>query len=115
MPAMTEGQGEGWGTTDPIEVRQTEVYTRWYAGLRDARAQARTAACIRRLSLGNRGDIKPLGGGLSELRIDYGPGYRIYIAERGTALVLLLNGGDKARQRADIAWARVLAAEWEPE
>ena len=97
----------------PLEVRQTETYARWYAGLRDVRARARIDARIRRLALGNLGDVKSLGGGISELRIDYGPGYRIYIAQYGNALVLLLTGGDKAHQRADIVRARALAAEWE--
>ena len=97
----------------PLEVRQTETYANWYAALRDARAKARIDARIRRLALGNLSDVKSLGGGISELRIDYGPGYRIYIAQYGTALVLLLTGGDKAQQRADIARARALAAAWE--
>lgn len=72
-------------------------------------------ARVRRLSLGNLGDVKALGGGVSELRIDYGPGYRIYIATRGGSLILLLTGGDKSRQRADIIRARELAAEWKAE
>lgn len=72
-------------------------------------------ARIRRLSLGNFGDVKALGGGVSELRIDYGPGYRIYVATRAGSQVLLLTGGDKSRQGADIARARELAAEWKAE
>lgn len=96
-----------------IEIRQTAVYAGWFAGLRDVRARARIDVRLRRLSLGNVGDIKPLGGGIAELRIDYGPSYRIYIAQRGAALVLLLTGGDKSRQKADIARARDLAAEWD--
>lgn len=96
-----------------VEIRQTAAYAGWFAALRDIRAKARVTARIRRLSLGNPGDIKPLGGGVGELRIDYGPGYRIYLAQRGATLVLLLTGGDKSRQRADIVLARKLAAEWE--
>ena len=96
-----------------IEILETGAYSRWFAGLRDERARARVLVRIRRLSLGNFGDAKPVGGGLSELRVDYGPGYRIYFARRGGALVLLLTGGDKSRQRADIAKARELAALWE--
>jgi len=97
----------------PVEVLQTSAYTAWYDGLRNLHARARIATRIRRLSLGNPGDIKSLGGGISELRIDYGPGYRIYIAQYGETLVLLLTGGDKSRQSADIKRARELAATWE--
>ena len=98
-----------------IEVRQTEGYARGFASLRDQRAKARILARIRRLSVGNFGDTKSLAGGIGELRIDYGPGYRIYFARRGGALVILLTGGDKSRQQADIARARELAATWEAE
>jgi len=98
-----------------IEVQQTATYARWFAGLRDARAKTRVLARIRRLSLGNFGDAKSVGEGVSELRINYGPGYRIYFARRGAALVLLLTGGDKSGQWADIAKARELAAQWEGE
>lgn len=96
-----------------VEIRQTAIFTRWFAGLRDIRAKARIIARVRRLSLGQFGDVKPLGGGVGELRIDYGPGYRLYIAQRGTTLVVLLAGGDKSRQNADIARARNIAAAWE--
>jgi putative addiction module killer protein len=98
-----------------IEVRQTAAYAHWFASLRDEQAKARVLARVRRLSLGNLGDAKSVGGGVSELRIDYGPGYRIYFARRGAALILLLTGGDKSRQRADIARARELAAAWRAE
>jgi len=96
-----------------VDIRQTAIFTRWFAGLRDIRAKVRIIARIRRLSLGQVGDVKPLGGGIGELRIDYGPGDRIYIAQRGTTLVVLLAGGDKSRQNADIARARDIAAAWE--
>ena len=99
----------------PVRILQTEVYARWFASLRDIRARARIDARIRRFALGNPGDTKPLGGGVSELRIDYGPGYRVYFARRGATLVLLLTGGDKSRQQADIARARELAAIWKAE
>lgn len=99
----------------PLTILQTAYYARWFAGLRDLRARARIDARIRRLSLGNSGDAKTLSGGVSELRIDYGPGYRIYFARRGATLILLLTGGDKSRQQADIARARELAAAWEAE
>ncbi|MEO7564140.1 MAG: type II toxin-antitoxin system RelE/ParE family toxin [Sphingomicrobium sp.] len=95
-----------------ISVRQTEDYARWFTALRDVRSKARIDVRIRRLSLRNFGDSKSLGGGISELRVDYGPGYRIYFAQHGTTLVLLLTGGDKSRQQADIARARALAAQW---
>src|SRR5882757_382518 len=85
------------------EVRQTEKFALWLAGLSDGRAVARINARIRRLSLGNPGDVKPVGEGISEMRIDYGPGYRVYFVQRGAALVILLAGGDKGSQGRDIA------------
>jgi putative addiction module killer protein len=94
-----------------LEIRQTEVYARWFSGLRDRMARARIDARIRRLSLGNPGDLKPVGEGVSELRIDYGPGYRVYFVQRGQALVILLAGGDKRTQDQDIATALELARE----
>jgi len=99
----------------PIRVLQTTHYARWFASLRDEQAKARILVRIRRLSLGNIGDSKGLGGGGSELRIDYGPGYRVYFARRGETLVLLLTGGDKSRQKADILRARAIADEWKPD
>jgi putative addiction module killer protein len=92
-------------------IRQTEVFVEWFASLRDERARARINVRIRRLSLGNPGDVKPVGAGVSELRIDYGPGYRIYFAGRGNEIVLLLCGGDKRSQGQDIAEAQRLNQE----
>lgn len=92
-----------------IEIRQTEVYARWFDSLRDRTARARIDARIRRLSLGNPGDVKPVGEGVSELRIDCGPGYRVYFVERGSTLVVLLAGGDKRAQARDIKTALELA------
>jgi putative addiction module killer protein len=92
------------------EVRQTETFVRWLTDLRDRRARARIQARIDRMALGNPGDVKPVGSGLSEMRIDYGPGYRVYFVERGTAVVILLAGGDKRTQERDIAVARELAS-----
>ena len=92
-----------------IEVRQTEVYARWFRGLRDRHARARIDNRIRRLSLGNPGDVRPVGEGVSEIRIDYGPGYRVYFVQRGEALIVLLAGGDKDSQERDIRRALQLA------
>jgi putative addiction module killer protein len=92
-----------------IEVRQTKTYARWIAGLADDRARARIEVRIYRLSLGNAGDVKPVGEGVSELRIDYGPGYRVYLTRRAKTLVILLCGGDKRTQSKDIATAKALA------
>lgn len=92
-----------------IEIRQTEVYAKWFDGLRDRAVQARIDARIRRLSLGNPGDVKPAGKGVSELRIDYGPGYRVYFVQRGNTVVILLAGGDKRTQDRDIKAAMDLA------
>jgi len=78
------------------------VYARWFNSLRDRKARARIDVRIRRLSLGNPGDVKALGKGVSELRIDYGPGYRVYYTQRGQRLIVLLAGGDKATQKQDI-------------
>lgn len=92
-----------------IEIRQTDAYARWFEKLRDRQAKARIAVRIRRLSLGNPGDVRPVGEGVSELRIDYGPGYRVYFLMQGAALVILLAGGDKSTQADDIIKAHNLA------
>ena len=92
-----------------IEVRKTEVYARWLDGLRDARARARVLARVERLAAGNPGDVRPVGEGVSELRIDYGPGYRVYFTKQGRTVVILLAGGDKRTQDRDIATALRLA------
>ena len=94
-----------------IEIRQTEAYFQWFDGLRDRQARARINARIRRLSLGNFGDVKPIGEGVSELRIDFGPGYRVYFVQRGQTLVVLLAGSDKRTQERDIKKALKLAQE----
>ncbi len=92
-----------------IEVRQTEIFARWLEKLQDGRARARINARIRRLSVGNPGNVKSVGGSVSEMRIDYGPGYRVYFVRRGKALVILVAGGDKKTQSHDIAMAINLA------
>ena len=94
-----------------VEIRQTEVYARWFRRLRDREARVRIDSRIRRLSLGNSGDLRPVGEGESEIRIDYGPGYRVYFVQRDQALVVLLAGGDKGSQERDIRRALELAKE----
>ena len=92
-----------------LKVRRTEVYARWLDGLRDVRARARVLVRVERLVAGNPGDARPVGEGVSELRIDYGPGYRVYFKRRGRTVVVLLVGGDKRSQSADIETALRLA------
>jgi len=94
-----------------IEVRQTDEYAEWFKGLRDRQARACSNTRVRRLSLGNPGDVKPVGEGVSEMRIDYGTGYRVYFVQRGQTLVILLAGGDKRTQDRDIRTALELARE----
>jgi len=92
-----------------IEIRKTEAYARWIDGLRDIRARARILARVERLAMGNPGDVGPVGEGVSELRINYGLGYRVYFSQRGRELVILLGGGDKSTQARDIKTALRLA------
>lgn len=94
-----------------MEIRATETYSRWYRRLRDQGARTRIANRILRLAEGNPGDVAPVGGGVSELRINYGPGYRVYYVQRGQRLIILLAGGDKDTQSRDIVVARHLARE----
>ena len=96
-----------------IELRRTAIYDRWFRTLRDPNARARIEIRIDRLQLGNAGDVRPVGEGVSELRIHYGPGYRVYFVQKGDVLILLLCGGDKASQHSDIVRAKALAREWE--
>jgi len=92
-----------------VEIRKTEVFARWLDELPDIRARARVQVRIERLAVGNPGDIKPVGEGVSELRIDYGPGYRVYFKRIGREVVILLAGGDKRTQASDIKTALRLA------
>jgi putative addiction module killer protein len=96
-----------------IEIRETEVFSAWIEELRDERAKAKIAARIQRLALGNPGDVAPVGHGLSELRIHYGPGYRVYFVQRGQVLIILLCGGSKRSQAKDITQAQAIAADLE--
>lgn len=93
------------------QVRQTAIFAKWFGGLADVRAKDRIAARISRIEVGNFGDSKSVGGGVRELRIDAGPGYRIYFVVRGRTLVILLCGGDKSSQRRDIGLAKEMAEE----
>jgi len=92
-----------------IEIRKTEVYAKWLDKLRDIRARARILVRVERLAAGNTGDTAPVGEGVSELRIDYGPGYRVYYKKQGNKLVILLAGVDKRTQDRDIRTALRLA------
>lgn len=92
-----------------IQIQQTETYAKWFSGLRDRVARARIDIRIRRLSLGNAGDVKPIGEGVSELRVNHGPGYRVYFIQRGEVVIILLAGGDKSTQDKDIRNAKSLA------
>ena len=96
-----------------IEIRKTEVFSAWIDRLRDMKARARIQARIERLATGNPGDAKPVGEGVSELRIDYGPGYRVYFKKQGRKLIVLLAGGDKGTQAKDIKTALRLARDLE--
>ena len=92
-----------------IEIRKTDHFVRWLDGLRDVRARAKVQARIERLAGGNPGDVQPVGEGVSEMRIDFGPGYRVYFKRVGREIVILLAGGDKRTQSADIKTALRLA------
>lgn len=94
-----------------IEIRETDTFSAWLKALRDAQSRARIAARIRRLAFGNPGDVKPVGEGISELRIHHGPGYRVYFLRRAELLIVLLCGGDKSTQERDIEKAKKLAKE----
>jgi putative addiction module killer protein len=93
-----------------VEVRRTEEFARWLRGLRDLKAKAKVQARVERLIGGNPGDVRPVGAGVSELRINYGPGYRVYYQQKGSALLILLAGGDKSTQARDIELALALAS-----
>lgn len=95
-----------------IEIIKSSDFDQWLQGLRDRRAVQRIAARIDRLAAGNPGDVKPIGEGLSEMRVDYGPGYRVYFMRRGAVIIVLLCGGEKSGQQRDIKRAKTIAAEW---
>jgi putative addiction module killer protein len=92
-----------------VEIRKTELFAKWIDNLRDVQAKGRVLVRIERLASGNAGAVKPVGDGISEMRIDYGPGYRVYFTKHGSELIILLAGGDKGSQSADIKVALHLA------
>ena len=94
-----------------IDIRQTETFARWLDNLGDETAAARIATRIVRVQSGLLGDVRPVGHGVSELRVDYGPGYRLYFVQRGSVLIVLLCGGEKKSQQRDIKMAKAMAAE----
>jgi len=96
-----------------IEVRTTEVFDKWLRSLKDRKAKARIQARIDRVEMGNFGDVSPVGEGVSELRIFYGPGYRVYFVKQSSVVVILLSGGDKSSQPVDIAKAKEIAKQLE--
>lgn len=98
-----------------IAIKQTATFMTWESKLKDQRAKAAIAARIFRLANGLPGDVSPIGQGVSELRIHYGPGYRLYFQQRGTEIIILLCGGDKSSQTKDIETAKRLASEWRPQ
>lgn len=93
-----------------LTIRQTETFLKWERSIGDHRVRALIAARLNRLSYGLMGDVKPVGDGVSEIRIHHGPGYRIYFTRKGDEIILLLCGGDKGSQKRDIATAKALAA-----
>ncbi|WP_026987825.1 type II toxin-antitoxin system RelE/ParE family toxin [Fodinicurvata fenggangensis] len=95
-----------------MDIKQSETFRKWLGKLKDRRARTLITARINRLAEGLPGDVQPIGGGLSELRIHYGPGYRVYFQQRGDVLILLLCGGDKKSQSRDIEKAKKIAEDW---
>ena len=95
-----------------FEIIKSDTFDRWLIGLKDRQVRLRVQARVDRLSEGNPGDVKPVGGGISELRIDFGPGYRVYFMKRGLLVIVLLAGGDKRTQQADIKRAVKIAKDW---
>jgi putative addiction module killer protein len=100
-------------SSDMIEVRKTTIFTKWFESLKDRRAKARIQVRIDRVEMGHFGDVEPVGEGVSELRIFYGPGYRVYFVQPDAAVVILLSGGDKDSQQADIVKAKEIAKQLE--
>jgi putative addiction module killer protein len=102
----------GYYSYHMVELIKSSTFDAWFSRLKDRRAVAKIAARIDRLAMGNPGDVKPIGNGLSEMRIDYGPGYRVYYMQRGQIVIVLLCGGEKSTQARDIEQANGLAEFW---
>ena len=111
-PDLTAMSPMGYMTFSMIELRQTAQFSHWLRRLKDAEAAARIVGRLRRIEQGNPGDSRSVGGGIMEMRIDYGPGYRVHYAHRGKEIVILLCGGDKRNQAQDIKRAHALAEEY---
>jgi len=111
--ALVDNNGDVAYKLQMLDIKRTEEFSIWLGDLRDIRARAKVLARIDRLSLGNPGDVAPVGDGVSEMRIHYGPGYRVYYIQRGEEIVVLLCGGDKSSQGSDIRAAKKLASELE--
>ena len=103
-----------WVYTHPMKILRSSVYRKWYNKLADSQAKYRISLRVKRLAEGNPGDVKPVGEGVLEMRIDYGPGYRVYYKDAGEAIVILLCGGDKSTQTEDINRAKEIAAAYKP-
>jgi putative addiction module killer protein len=95
-----------------VELIKSETFDHWFKGLRDIRAAARIQVRLDRMAVGNPGDVKAVGDGVSEMRIDYGPGYRVYFMRSGSLVIVLLCGGDKSTQDKDIVQAKAIARQW---
>lgn len=115
LPTTVDTQQSENYVSHMVELVRTSVFDEWLSELRDRTAKARIEIRIRRLGLGNPGDVKPVGEGISEMRISYGPGYRVYFMQRGQQLAVLLCGGDKSTQDDDIEEAKKLARQWKEE
>jgi putative addiction module killer protein len=96
-----------------VEIRKTKIFSKWLDGLKDRRAKARIQVRIDRMGMGHLGDVAPVGEGVSEMRIFYGPGYRVYFVKQGSEIIILLSGGDKSTQSSDIVKAKELAKQLE--
>jgi putative addiction module killer protein len=112
MPTVVDTISTTAHISSVVEVVRSATFDVWLSGLKDARGRARVLVRIDRLARGNPGDVRPVGGGISEMRIDFGPGYRVYFMQRSSLLIILRAGGDKSTQSRDILAAKNVAALW---